>query len=100
LHSRAELIYYKIKRVSVKSNYHQYIDCLDKDILVDRLFNFYKTTYKKFYFEEISVLFMYWAYIRNFLKEEYIGPSAIKMLVICLFLDFGYGVKNVLTSFR
>lgn len=46
----SELVYYKIKRVNLDKSVHTMMDCLDKDILVDRLFNFYKTVYDKFYF--------------------------------------------------
>lgn len=95
------MVYYKIRRVQVNTEDHVYVDCLDKDILVDRLFNFYKIAYRKFHFEEVAVFVMYWAYIRRFLNEDYISPSAMKMLIICLFLNnFGYGIENVLESFQ
>lgn len=43
------------------------IDCLDKELLVDRLFHFYKIVYDKLYFEEVTVFIFYWAYVKGFL---------------------------------
>lgn len=99
-HTSSELVYYKIRRLPISQNHHKYVDCLDKDILVDRLWSFYKTTYKKLLFEEVSVFILYWAYVKKFLNEEYLSPSAVKMMIICLFLDSGYGVDNVLNSWK
>lgn len=76
------------------------IDCLDKEILVDRLFNFYKLVYEKYYFEEVSVFLFYWAYVKGFLNENYLSPSAIKMIAIWMYLDLGYGIENVLSGYE
>jgi hypothetical protein len=42
---------------------------------------------------------MYWAYLRDFLNDEYLSPSAIKILIICLFIHFGCGIKKIIPSY-
>ncbi len=98
--SMAQLVYYRIRKVTQNYQYHRERDCMDRDLIVDRLFHFYKITYQHFYFEEVAVYFMYWAYTKRFLNQEYISDSSIKILIICLFLNFGLGIKNILMSYK
>ena len=67
---------------------------LDGKYLVDRLVQYYEHFYHKLYFKETMSYFLYWAYQKGLL--EYVIPEeALKLLVICLFINFGYGVFNI-----
>lgn len=42
------------------------------------------------------ILILYWAHQRDLL-DHVISEEALKLLVICIFVNFGYGVNNIVS---
>jgi type IV secretory pathway TrbL component len=56
--------------------------------------------YKKLYFCEIGSLMLFWAYKKQFLSQDWLNESTMKLLIIAMFLGLGYGVQNVIRKYQ
>ena len=54
--------------------------------------------YEKVYFRETTILMLYWAHQKELL-HDIISEHSIKLLIICIFINFGYGVTNVIHQY-
>lgn len=95
MHNSSELTYYNIRGLKADPGLHSVKELLDWNCLIDRLYLYYEKFYEKLYFRETAVLMLYWAYQKELLSVV-ISEQALKLLVICLFINFGYGVTNIL----
>jgi hypothetical protein len=97
VHSESELVFYSLRCLRTEAALHRDPCMLDAKLLADRLVHFYEHFYHKLYFRETVSLVLYWAYQKDLL-EVVISAEALKLVVICIFVNFGYGVKNILDS--
>jgi len=93
------MVFYKIRKIRTDRNLHKHIDMLDPKCLITRLYDYYERYYKKLYFRETTGFILYWAYQKGLLYENYLSEEIIKMITICNFINFGYGVKNIVLSY-
>ena len=94
LHNNSQLIYYNIRTIETDTSLHKTPALFDSWHLIDKLFEYYCTYYAKLFFSETASLVLYWAYQKDLINED-LGEHAIKLLVICNFINFSYGVPNI-----
>jgi hypothetical protein len=87
-------MYYNIRIVKNDQNLHSRKEFLDPRHLIDKLYQYYSRYYRRLFFEETSILVLYWAYQKELINED-LSEHVIKLIVICNFINFGYGFPNV-----
>lgn len=89
------MCFYNIRCLKGDSNLHRDPRMLDSKYLIDQLYKYYEHFYSKIFFKETMILVIFWAHQKNMLNHV-ISEEALKLLVICIFINFGYGVRNVI----
>lgn len=94
VHNESEMCFYNLRILKTESRLHRDPRMLDSKFLVDKLYEYYEHFYQKLYFRETMILVLFWAHQRDLL-DHIISEEALKLLVICIFVNYGYGVNNI-----
>ena len=94
VHTGSEMAFYNIRCLRTQPSLHRNPGMLDSKYLVNKLYEYYDHFYHQLYFRETMTLILYWAYQKDLL-DHVISEEALKLIVICIFINFGYGVNNI-----
>lgn len=80
---------------------HPHPECLDKDLCLNPLFEFYsKKKIGDIKFDETCGCMLYWAHQKGLLDEGYFDENSLKMIVLYFFLSMGFGLPNVIIPYK